>query len=116
MKTDIKTLVSSLRILSRDIQSEDGVANAAIAEAADRLEELARDKHRVDGFVNWLDAEIKNHRSWSLYDARKQLEKLRNGLGEKPKCELCDDHGGLAITGPPGPRSPVVPCPRCNPQ
>jgi len=44
---------------------------------------LRKDKRRMDGFVNWLDAEIKNHRSWSLYDARKQLEKLRNGLGEQ---------------------------------
>ena len=137
--TDTKTLIEALRILARDIQSEDGVANAAIAEAADRLAkqqkrirnqrreigELAKDKHQVDGFVNWLTAEIKktqptineaaSNRAWALYEAKKQLEKLRNGLGEKPKCELCDDHGGLAITGPPGPRSPIVPCPRCNP-
>jgi hypothetical protein len=31
-----------MRRLADDIQSEDGVANAAIAEAADRLEELNR--------------------------------------------------------------------------
>lgn len=37
------TIVSAMRILSTDIQSDDGVANAAIAEAADRLEELQRD-------------------------------------------------------------------------
>jgi hypothetical protein len=35
-----ETLVAAMRILSRDIQSDDGVANAAIAEAADRLERL----------------------------------------------------------------------------
>lgn len=35
-----KTLISAMKILSRDIQSEDGVANAAIAEAADRLEQF----------------------------------------------------------------------------
>ena len=113
--TDTKTLIEALRILARDIQSEDGVANAAIAEAADRLAkqqkrirnqrreigELAKDKHQVDGFVNWLTAEIKktqptineaaSNRAWALsqarqtvlYEARKQLEKLRNGLGEK---------------------------------
>lgn len=40
MKTDTTTLIKALRILSNDIQSDDGVANAAIAEAADRLEEL----------------------------------------------------------------------------
>lgn len=38
-QTSTKTLVSALRILAQDIQSDDGVANAAIAEAADRLEE-----------------------------------------------------------------------------
>jgi hypothetical protein len=31
-------LIEALRILSRNIHSEDGVANAAIAEAADRLD------------------------------------------------------------------------------
>jgi hypothetical protein len=40
MRTDTTILIKALRILSNDIQSEDGVANAAIAEAADRLEEL----------------------------------------------------------------------------
>ena len=40
MKTDTPVLISALRILARDIISEDGVANATILEAADRLEEL----------------------------------------------------------------------------
>jgi hypothetical protein len=33
-------MIAAMRILARDIQSGDGVANAAIAEAADRLEKL----------------------------------------------------------------------------
>lgn len=41
-KSDDKTLIAALRILSRDIQSEDGVANACIAEAANRIEELTQ--------------------------------------------------------------------------
>lgn len=41
-KTDDKTLIAALRILARDIESADGVANAAISEAADRLEELTQ--------------------------------------------------------------------------
>lgn len=41
MKTTDETLVSALRVLSRDVQCEDGVANAAIAEAADRIEALS---------------------------------------------------------------------------
>lgn len=36
-------LVAAMRILARDIHSEDGVANAVIDEAAWRLEELQRD-------------------------------------------------------------------------
>ena len=40
MTSDTTTLIAALRILSRDIYSEDGVANAAIAEAADRMEEM----------------------------------------------------------------------------
>lgn len=34
-------LVAAMRILAAEIQSDDGVANAAIAEAAARLDELA---------------------------------------------------------------------------
>ena len=106
--TETKTIIEALRVLARDIQSEDGVANAAIAEAADRLakqqrrirnqrraiEALQKDKHRVDGFVNWLDGEMKKFMSeptlrndwvqyYSLERAKQQLEKLRNGLGEQ---------------------------------
>ena len=40
MKTDTLILIKAMRRLAEEIQSEDGVANAAIAEAADRLEEL----------------------------------------------------------------------------
>ena len=39
-KNNSKTLIKALRILSDDVQSDDGVANACIAEAADRIEEL----------------------------------------------------------------------------
>lgn len=38
-RTDIKTLIEAMRILSEGIQSEEGVANAAIAEAGRRLQE-----------------------------------------------------------------------------
>lgn len=39
-KTNIKILIESMRILSREIYCEDGVATSAIAEAAERLDEL----------------------------------------------------------------------------
>ena len=39
-RTDTKILADAMDILARDIQSPDGVANAAIAEAAGRLREM----------------------------------------------------------------------------
>lgn len=39
-KSSDAVLIKALQILARDIQSEDGVANAAIAEGAQRIEEL----------------------------------------------------------------------------
>jgi hypothetical protein len=39
-KTETLILAAAMDILARDIQSGDGVANAAIAEAAERLREL----------------------------------------------------------------------------
>jgi hypothetical protein len=40
MKSSTETLIAAMRILARDIRSTDGVANAAIREAAERMEEL----------------------------------------------------------------------------
>jgi hypothetical protein len=40
-RSDTKTIIGAMRILSREIYCEDGVATAAIAEAADRLEEIS---------------------------------------------------------------------------
>lgn len=40
MKTDTETLIKAVRILAVEIQSEDGVANAALREAADRMQEM----------------------------------------------------------------------------
>ena len=34
-----RSLINALRVLASEIQSEDGVANACVAEAANRLEE-----------------------------------------------------------------------------
>jgi len=43
MKSSTETLIKAMYILSNDIQSEDGIANAAILEAATRLEELYKE-------------------------------------------------------------------------
>ena len=39
-RSSTATIIQAMRILANEIQSGDGVANAAIAEAADRLQEL----------------------------------------------------------------------------
>jgi hypothetical protein len=43
MKSSTESLVSALRVLARDIQTDDGVVNACLEEAAGRLEELQRE-------------------------------------------------------------------------
>ena len=43
MKTETHILIQAMRTIARDIQSEDGVANAAIAEAAERIADLERE-------------------------------------------------------------------------
>lgn len=40
MRSKTETIIGALRVLANDIQSEDGIANLTIAEAADRMEEL----------------------------------------------------------------------------
>ena len=42
MRSKTEILISALRILARDIQTDDGVVNACLAEAASRLEQLQR--------------------------------------------------------------------------
>lgn len=54
-------IIDVLWILSRDIESEDGVANAAIREAAQRLEELERAR---DALRSELDSTIRLSRTW----------------------------------------------------
>ena len=49
MKTPTQNLAAALRILANDIESPDGVANAAIAEAAERLNELAAQVEYLKG-------------------------------------------------------------------
>jgi hypothetical protein len=40
MKSDTQTLIGALRVLARDIETDDGVVNVVLDEAAQRLEEL----------------------------------------------------------------------------
>lgn len=40
MRSSTETLITALRVLAQEIHCEDGTAQAALSEAADRLEEL----------------------------------------------------------------------------
>lgn len=60
MKTDNGVLVEALRILANDIQSSDGVANACITEAAERILELQSDYTRK--FEQCEELKIRNAR------------------------------------------------------
>jgi len=46
-RTDDATLIAALRILAREIKSQDGAANACIAEAAERLAELVEKRRWI---------------------------------------------------------------------
>lgn len=68
MKTSTETLAKAMSVLAKEIQSPDGVANAAIAEAAERLLELAAQVDAAEslqanaynkGFIAGVDAGIR---------------------------------------------------------
>lgn len=60
-KTDDATLIAAVRILSRTIQTEDGVIGACLAEAATRLETLVEERRwipvgeRLPDGEEWVD-------------------------------------------------------------
>lgn len=49
--TDTKTLASAMRVLSAEVESEDRIANAAIAEAAQRIDDLAELAKKMAGML-----------------------------------------------------------------
>lgn len=80
-RSTTETLVTALRILSRDIQSDDGVANAAIAEAADRLEELAAELRRRDAAILAAIESAKSSGHYSCMNALRALLKPKPVAG-----------------------------------
>lgn len=90
MKTSTPILIDALRILARDIFSEDGIANLAIAEAADRLEELQKQLQEAQDYADrlvmhkdmlCLPADLENLRSANSHFAAQNhvlREQLRN--------------------------------------
>ena len=84
MRTQIEILVKAMHILANDIQSDDGVANAAIYEAAQRLEEQNQRIKRLEEALTWYEskAEDCNRHGSEGVAAR---DALANDLGRKAK-------------------------------
>jgi uncharacterized protein (UPF0212 family) len=55
VKSSTETLIKAMYMLVKDIQSEDGVANAAIFEAAQRLEELYYENIELKEYLDMND-------------------------------------------------------------
>ena len=49
--TDTKTLARAMRVLSVEVESEDRIANAAIAEAAQRIDDLSELAKEMAGML-----------------------------------------------------------------
>ena len=84
-KTDNHTLANAMHILANEIQSPDGVANAATREAGDRILELVKENESLKSWTNELELSVcemsaqiidLEHENQRQHD--KQLIKLRN--------------------------------------
>ena len=75
-RTPDATLVKAVRILSRKIQTEDGVIPACLAEAATRLEELVEERRSISTLLQKVESlEAENNR---LREGRRWI-----GVGER---------------------------------
>lgn len=93
-RTETAVLVAALRILERDIQSGDGVANAAIAEAADRLAELEREVAALRDAIEESE-EFARKNGETCGSKIRELLRENSALREDSKIvdELCAIHG-----------------------
>jgi len=78
MRSSTETLIAAMHILATEIQSDDGVANAAIAEAAQRLAEqqdrIKRLEAAGDAMEAWLRDERLNAVQYTVSKWRKAKE------------------------------------------
>jgi len=81
MRTSTEILVKSLNILANDIQSEDGVANAAIAEGALRIEELNKENLLYRDILGKIY--IARNITLSESEIEKQLKRIDSLLKEE---------------------------------
>lgn len=62
MKSSTETIITALRVLARDIQTDDGAVNACLSEAAERLEELSIlvDQYKIMASSQWAQIDYAN--------------------------------------------------------
>lgn len=87
MKSSTQTLIAAMRILADEIDSEDGVANAVIREAAQRLEGLS-------GAHAW-SKEPPNVFGWWLHHADDDFELFKVYMHPKTGRAISRYHGGI---------------------
>lgn len=55
-RTPDATLAEAMFILARDIESDDGIAQAAIQEAGQRIQQLVQERKEIIGFLKKMPA------------------------------------------------------------
>lgn len=76
-KTETLTLAAAMDVLAHEIQSDDGAANAAIAEAAQRLRELEWEIAILTGKIGRMAIKLTAART-AFRDARNAYENEKN--------------------------------------
>jgi len=90
MTTKTETLAAALRILATDIQSPDDVPATCLREAADRLEELEKER---DMAVEALVRESSDRKKMMEHrdEARAEVDRIKNEL-QQMQCDGFDEH------------------------
>jgi len=78
-------VVSALRVLANDIECEDGIANACVEEAADRIEELVEERDMLRNAISGIRDAVLNER-FQLAGAGLDCDQVNAVLG------IIDDH------------------------
>jgi hypothetical protein len=106
MRSTTRSLINALRILDSEIQSEDGVANAVVAEAATRLEEQQKQIQRWhDTLTPLMPSDLKSWHennpsewpevtAWVITSQRERINQLESENDELRAALLLWENGG----------------------
>jgi hypothetical protein len=93
MRTDTQTLIDALRILARDIESDDSVANACIFEGADRLEQLRK---AINNLIGYAITARSHSREW-LVDMASYINLAAEAIDDPDRAVLAEDGEHLTV-------------------